>query len=89
MGQARHIYASIIGLQRAFRRLSPARRAKAKMHLTLSDVHPTVLCRDLIALMLLRLLVQGQLSREEAYEVKLALHYSFCLHLVPEIALKW
>ncbi|VDB92191.1 unnamed protein product [Peniophora sp. CBMAI 1063] len=89
VGDARHIYASIIGLERAFGKLSVAQLAQAKAHFSLSDVHPTIFCRDLIVLMLLHRLVQGKLSSEEAYEIKIALHYTFCLHVVPKSGLKW
>ncbi|KZV73527.1 hypothetical protein PENSPDRAFT_648877 [Peniophora sp. CONT] len=89
VGDARHVYASMIGLDRAFGKLSASKRDVAKGHLTLSDVHPTVICRDLLVLMLLHRLVQGQLSSEEEYGVKIALHYVFCLHLIPNAGLKW
>lgn len=46
-------------------------------------------CRNLVVLMLLHRLVQGQLSSEEEREVKIALHYVFCLHIIPNTGLKW
>ena len=59
-----------------------------RSHLPLSTTYTAELY-DLVVLMLLHRLVQGQNSSEEELEIKIALHYTFCLHLVPNAGLKW
>ncbi|KDQ51621.1 hypothetical protein JAAARDRAFT_704064 [Jaapia argillacea MUCL 33604] len=53
VGDARHVFGSLIGLHKAFDRLSKAKRESFQAHITLLDIHPTALARDLCLLMLL------------------------------------
>ena len=44
---ARHVFGSIIGVNRAFQKLTEAKKTRFKVHMTLLDIHPMVLARDL------------------------------------------
>ncbi|KAI0318122.1 hypothetical protein OF83DRAFT_1117752 [Amylostereum chailletii] len=89
VGDARHVYASLIGLHHAHARLSSARRNALHAHFTLLDIHPTMLLRDLVVLMLLERLVRGTDCKEEREEIKAAVFYTFVGVVVPEMYNKW
>ncbi|THH22545.1 hypothetical protein EUX98_g8145, partial [Antrodiella citrinella] len=64
VGDARHVFGSIIGLHRAYRGLSKAKKTRIQAHMTLLDIHPTALARDLCMIMLIDQLVTGGLDKE-------------------------
>ncbi|KAF5358688.1 hypothetical protein D9758_007757 [Tetrapyrgos nigripes] len=63
VGDARHAYSSMIGLHKAYNKLKKEHQANLHVHLTLLDVHPTVLARDLVIMMLL----DGLLADDKRY----------------------
>lgn len=86
---ARHVYASIIGLDRAVRALPEDLCDVAKAHFTLSDIHPAMLCRDLVILMLLDMLVREEESESDNLAIKTAIHYTFSFNVVPRMYIRW
>lgn len=60
-----------------------------RAHFALSDIHPTMPCRDLVVLMLLDLLVQGQESGSDELAIKPAIHYNLSSNVVPKMYMKW
>jgi len=83
VGDARHIYGSIIGLHRASQRLSKDRQSVVHAHFTLLDIHPTVLARDLCILLLLEQLIKGDIDEDAKVEIKAAVFYTFIGIVVP------
>lgn len=81
--KARHVFASIIGLHKAFVKLPKTKQAKVKVHVTLLDIHPTTLSRDLIALMLLDELLKGNHTPNEVVELKATLFYVYTAMIMP------
>ncbi|KAK0476402.1 hypothetical protein IW261DRAFT_1595020, partial [Armillaria novae-zelandiae] len=53
VGNSRHVLSSIIGLHQAFTKLNAKKRKALNVHLTLNDLHPRALARDLDSLCLL------------------------------------
>ena len=47
------MYATLVGAHRAFKALPKDKRTAVRVHLTLLDIHPSALARDLVILMLL------------------------------------
>ncbi|VDB88211.1 unnamed protein product [Peniophora sp. CBMAI 1063] len=88
VGDARHVYSSIIGLGRGISSLSDEQRNATKVHLALSDIHPAMLCRDLVILMLLDLL-RAQPNKPDELSIKAAIHYTFSFNVIPKIYMKW
>ncbi|KZV73536.1 hypothetical protein PENSPDRAFT_648881 [Peniophora sp. CONT] len=89
VGDARHVYGSIIGLERAVRRLPPARRSHVRAHFTLNDIHPTIFCRDLVVFALLNKLANGKETPADEKEIVAAIHYTFCFKIIPNVYVKW
>ncbi|KZV67569.1 hypothetical protein PENSPDRAFT_688005 [Peniophora sp. CONT] len=89
VGDARHVYASIVGLERAVCDLSEDLRSTTKAHFALSDIHPAMLCRDLVVLMLLDMLVEGKASESDELAIKAAIHYVFSFNVVPKVYMQW
>ncbi|OBZ76423.1 hypothetical protein A0H81_03125 [Grifola frondosa] len=83
VGDARHTYATVVGLHRAFRALSKPKQTRFRAHITLNDVHPAVLARDLCILMLLNELIESKNSTEAQIEIKAALMYTFAGVVMP------
>ena len=81
--KARHVFGSIIGLHKAFLKLPEAKQAKVKVHFALLDIHPTTLCRVLVALMLLDDLLNENHTSTEVIEIKATLFYVYTAVLVP------
>ncbi|SJL14510.1 uncharacterized protein ARMOST_17971 [Armillaria ostoyae] len=83
VGDARHVFGSLIGLGRAFSELGKNKRKQFKAHLTLLDIHPSVLARDLCFLILLANLVSGKYDEKEQVEIKATLFYSYVGIVMP------
>ncbi|KAF5371689.1 hypothetical protein D9758_003390 [Tetrapyrgos nigripes] len=83
-GVARHVYASMIGIHRAYERLSKLHKKELNVHLTLLDIHPTALARDLIIMLLLEDLISAK-SRTECDEIKATILYTFASALMPPV----
>ncbi|KAK0442712.1 uncharacterized protein EV420DRAFT_1752253 [Desarmillaria tabescens] len=84
VGDARHVFGSLIGLGRAFAEIGKNKRKKFRAHLTLLDIHPSVLARDLCFLILLDNLVSGKYDEKEQVEIKATLFYSYIGIVMPD-----
>lgn len=52
VGDARHVFGTLIGLSQTFCKLSKTKQAKVHAHFTLLDIHLTILTKDLCLFML-------------------------------------
>ncbi|KAH9848533.1 hypothetical protein C2E23DRAFT_785783 [Lenzites betulinus] len=82
VGDGRHALATIAGLFQSYKTLSKKRKSLFNTHLTLLDIHPTAITRDLCMLMLLHQLTTATDAVERA-EIKATLMYSFCAAVMP------
>lgn len=73
----------MIGLSSAFQKLSKNKRSKFKTHLTLLDIQPTALGRDLCILLLLDELVRKTYDEETTAEIKATIFYIFLGVVIP------
>ncbi|OCH87485.1 hypothetical protein OBBRIDRAFT_837319 [Obba rivulosa] len=78
VGDARHVFGTIAGSCEAFFLLSEAKRPKLRVHMTLLDIHPATLARDLIMFRLLSYLVSdSDLSKLDLWEIHATLMYTY------------
>ncbi len=82
----RHVLSSIIGLHQAFTKLNAKKRKALKVHLTLNDLHPRALARDLCLLFLIEDLIlmrsQEENKLKEA-EIKATILYTWTGFIMP------
>lgn len=81
---ARHTFGTIIGANRALKKLEKHRRSSFKVHMTLLDLHPNALARDLCIIMLLDSLMDQNTSQTERLEIKATLFYTYVGIVLPE-----
>jgi hypothetical protein len=82
---ARHVYGTLIGVHRAFAKLPSAKHSKKfKVHITMLDIHPGALARDLCIMMLLNELCEmtGD-SAITATEIKATIFYTYVGVVMP------
>ncbi|SJK99726.1 uncharacterized protein ARMOST_03037 [Armillaria ostoyae] len=86
VGDGRHVLSSIIGLHQAFTKLNAKKRKALKVHLTLNDLHPRALARDLCLLFLIEDLIlmrsQEENKLKEA-EIKATILYTWTGFIMP------
>lgn len=80
---ARHVFGSMIGLHLKYKRLSKAKQAQFKAHITLLDIHPTALARDLCILVLLDELMMASHNAETKNEIRTTIFYIYTGVIVP------
>ena len=81
----RHLLGTLIGLKAAHRSLSKPQKTVARYHLTALDIHPTTIARDLVFLLLLNELVDGQtINPETKAEVIATYMYAFVGVVMPD-----
>lgn len=73
VGDGRHVLGSIIGLSQARLKLNKRKRQAMQAHLTMNDIHPSALARDLCLLSLLDELSTSQDNQIKVAEVKMTL----------------
>ncbi|KAI0366567.1 hypothetical protein BV20DRAFT_1002228 [Pilatotrama ljubarskyi] len=83
VGDGRHALGTIQGLYQAYKKLPAAEQSAFHTHLTLLDIHPSAIARDLCMLMLLHQLSETTDSTTRA-EIKATLLYSFCAAIMPD-----
>lgn len=81
---ARHTFGTIIGANRALKKLEKRLRSSFKVHMTLLDFHPNALARDLCIMMLLDSLMDQNTSPTERLEIKATLFYTYVGIILPE-----
>lgn len=80
---ARHVFGSIIGLHKAYATLDQERKLSFNVHLTMLDIQPTALARDLCILILLNDLMSAERGTELETEIKATLFYVYTAVLMP------
>lgn len=82
---ARHAFGTIIGAHRAFKTLGKHRRSALQIHLTLLDLHPNILARDLCIMMLLHALMNQveDAPPTERLEIKTTIFYTYIGVVLP------
>lgn len=80
---ARHVFGTIIGLQKAYAKLNKERKSVFRTHLTMIDIHPNPLARDLCLFMLLDELANDSTSEDNAIIIKATLFYAYVAVLMP------
>ncbi|KIJ64313.1 hypothetical protein HYDPIDRAFT_112299 [Hydnomerulius pinastri MD-312] len=83
VGDGRHVFSTFVGLGRALKRLAIPKRKHLKVHMTLLDIHSGTIARDLLMLMLLNELIEGQPSEIERAEIMCTLMYVFIGWIMP------
>jgi hypothetical protein len=80
---ARHAYGTLIGAHRAFLSLNKRKRSQFYLHMTLLDVHPGALARDLCIMMLIHALSDGSQSATNQIEIKATIFYTYVGVVLP------
>jgi len=80
---ARHVYGTLIGTHQAFLMLNKVKRAQFHVHMTLLDIHPSALARDLCVMMLLHSLIDTSKSVMERIEIKATIFYTYFGVVLP------
>ncbi|KAJ7483291.1 hypothetical protein FB451DRAFT_1234002 [Mycena latifolia] len=85
VGDARHVFSTLVGLHRAHKKLDKERQEAFRIHITLLDIHPAVLARDLCMLLLLDQLVDTpDVSSTTKAEILSTMFYTFAGVVMPE-----
>ncbi|KAF8876824.1 hypothetical protein BD779DRAFT_1695306 [Infundibulicybe gibba] len=84
VGDARHVYSSLIGAERAYLRLPHSKRDSFRLHFNLLDIHPAPLARDLCVMLLLdQLLNVGKDDATEKAEILTTIFYIYVAVVMP------
>ncbi|KAJ7483585.1 hypothetical protein FB451DRAFT_1028935 [Mycena latifolia] len=87
VGDARNVYATLVGAHRAVKALPKDKRAAMRVHLTLLDIHPSALARDLVVLQLLDdCMTVGAGAPAALAEIKATLMYTYAGAVMPSYA---
>ena len=84
-----HVFGSIIGLHQEYLKLTKAKRDSFKVHITLLDIHPTTLARDLCIFALLEQLLDTPNSKEKEAEIKATIFYAYLGVIMPSYCHQW
>ncbi|KAJ7068905.1 hypothetical protein B0H15DRAFT_139954 [Mycena belliarum] len=85
VGDARHVYSTLVGLHRAHGKLDKERKESFRVHITLLDIHPAALARDLCILLLLDQLVDTPTDNSTMRaEILSTMFYTFAAAVMPE-----
>jgi hypothetical protein len=79
----RHALGTLIGLGRAASKLSQPKRGDLKTHITLMDIHPAIIARNLLFFMMIDALVQHTLEDIDRLEVQVTMIYVFIGWIMP------
>ncbi|KII91875.1 hypothetical protein PLICRDRAFT_157310 [Plicaturopsis crispa FD-325 SS-3] len=83
IGDARHAFGTVIGTHRAWKTLNKSKRNKFKLHMTLLDIHPAALVRDLCIMMLIDALIEGKQDAVSQVEIKATIFYTYLGVVLP------
>jgi hypothetical protein len=84
VGDARHVFASIIGLGQLQDKLSEEKRQALNVHFTLNDIHPQALARDLCLFSLLDEIAQTHNDARREAELKMTILCTWMGLLMPQ-----
>ncbi|KAJ7036536.1 hypothetical protein C8F04DRAFT_953716 [Mycena alexandri] len=83
VGDARHVYSTLVGLHRAHQKMDEKRQGAFRVHITLLDIHPAPLARDLCMILLLdEMITAGDNSIVKA-ELLSTMFYTFAGVVMP------
>lgn len=74
---ARHVFGTITGYRQALLELPESERSSCHVHITLNDIHPAVLARNLVLFQLLNDLKNETGTTLEEYETNATLMYTY------------
>ncbi|KAJ3551566.1 hypothetical protein NM688_g4626 [Phlebia brevispora] len=83
VGDARHVFATLIGLRDTYTKLSKPKKKALHVHMTMLDHHPAILARDLCILMLLVQLTDDSISAETRLEMETTAAYTYSAQVMP------
>ncbi|KAF8210815.1 hypothetical protein K438DRAFT_1569292, partial [Mycena galopus ATCC 62051] len=86
VGDARNVFATLVGAHQAVKALPKDKRSAVRIHLTLLDIHPSALARDLVVLMLLNDCMTPGISPTLLVELKATLMYTYAGSVMPSYA---
>lgn len=78
-----HAYATTIGINKVFKRLGKSKQEMLNVHLTLLDIHPGILARDLVLMMLAYELGDENLDPVDKLEIQATAIYTFAGVAMP------
>ncbi|KAJ7886396.1 hypothetical protein B0H14DRAFT_2338211, partial [Mycena olivaceomarginata] len=83
VGDARHVFGTVVGLHETLNRLSPKQRKALKVHITLLDVKEHALARDLAAIFFLSKIMSCT-DAIDKLELQATLFYFYTAMVMPE-----
>ncbi|KAF8876825.1 hypothetical protein BD779DRAFT_1475455 [Infundibulicybe gibba] len=84
IGDARHVYATLVGAERAYFRLPRSKQDSFQLHITMLDTHPAPLARDLCVMLLLNQLVNVRKGdATEKVEIMATIFYVYAAVVIP------
>ncbi|KAJ7777182.1 hypothetical protein B0H16DRAFT_1360889 [Mycena metata] len=83
VGDARHVYSTLVGLHRAHQKMDEKRQGAFRVHITLLDIHPGPLARDLCMLLLLDEMVTTDEDPIVKAELLSTMFYTFAGVVMP------
>ncbi|KAK7031941.1 hypothetical protein R3P38DRAFT_3265860 [Favolaschia claudopus] len=88
VGDARNVFATLVGAHRVYKSLAKDKRAAMRIHLTLLDIHPSALARDLVVLMLMNdcMTADSGTSSTILAEMRATLVYTYAGSIMPAYA---
>ncbi|KAJ7041619.1 hypothetical protein C8F04DRAFT_994717 [Mycena alexandri] len=86
IGDVRNMFATLVGAHRAYKGLPKDKRSSVRIHLTLLDIHPSALARDLVVLLLLNDCMTAGVSQTTLAEIKATLMYTYAGAVMPPYA---
>ncbi|KAJ7708983.1 hypothetical protein B0H17DRAFT_1124763 [Mycena rosella] len=85
VGDARHVHSTLVGIHRAYKKLDKKRQEAFRVHITLLDIHPAALARDICILLLLEQLINTPAeSSVTRAEILATMFYTFAGVVMPE-----
>ncbi|THH27274.1 hypothetical protein EUX98_g6912 [Antrodiella citrinella] len=75
VGDGRHVYTTIVDLHASYKKLSKERKDAMFLHITMLDLHPAMLARDMVILMLASQLGDDGIEEEDRLEIQAAAVY--------------
>ncbi|EEB89828.1 hypothetical protein MPER_12038, partial [Moniliophthora perniciosa FA553] len=83
IGDARHALGSLIGINQTYHTLNETQQQSFKIHLTLNDINPTTLARDLCLFLLLEELSSARGDEKAEAELKMTLLCTWFGFIMP------
>ncbi|KAF7790664.1 hypothetical protein EIP86_001620 [Pleurotus ostreatoroseus] len=88
VGDARHVFGTLISLHDVYEKMTKRKKKALHVHMTMLDIHPAILARDLCILMLLHQLTDDTLDPEARMEIEATIAYTYYALLLPPYSAK-